>query len=360
MATRTKSGLFSPISLAAVNLIATKCPNTPRLLIAYLVLARFTSLASIGMHASNTVSGAGAQAVSKVMAMRASRGSELIKKLIELGVIEKAQKGLVVGKFPATYVMKYRGDIHIPHALVDGLNGVAGIARLLKAGEGHTPQLVTTALIVLINCYRLHDMLEWSGVSPDAVHRGWQFHSQKPEGQGFNVRARRATASGAVLSQSFCEAIMESMGLQKQNLQTVLPNLEKAFGFLCSSGLIYEAVTLFDPHQAPFMPLRLNDVFAAVKQSEPSFIETISGAGFYTHANNEEGKQEGIQFLFPHDPCEKKCSIAGVMRLRFRCADPSTAQGLERDAANLKRTKQLLMKLDLIDNFEQLLEVGGI
>ena len=153
---------------------------------------------------------------------------------------------------------------------------------------------------------------------------------------------------------------MESMGQQKQHFQNVLPNLQKVFGFLCSSGLIYEAVTLFDPHQAPFMPLRLNDVFAAVKQSEPSFIETISGAGFYTHANNEEGKQEGIQFLFPHDPCEKKCSIAGVMRLRFRCADQSTAQGLERDAANLKRTKQLLMKLDLIDNFEQLLEVGGI
>ena len=353
MATRKKSGIYSPISLAAVNLIASQCPNAPRLLLAYLVLARFTSSTLIGTHAPNTVTGAGATAVSKMMKMRWARATPLIEKLIELGVIEKAAKGLSVGTSPARYVMKYRGDINLPHALIDGLGDVTGITRLLRAGEGRPPALVTIAIIVLIHCYRLHNMLESGGISPAAVYSPWVFHAVKPDGQGFDVRAVRASTNGHVLEQSFCEAIMESMGQQKQHFQNVLPNLQKVFGFLCSSGLIYEAVTLFDSHDAPYIPLRLNDFFAAQKESEPSYIETIPGAGFYRCANNDEGKAEGVQFQFPQNPFAERFSIAGVMRLRFRCADPSTAQGLKRDADNLEQTKQRLTELDLIDNFEE-------
>ena len=36
-------------------------------------------------------------------------------------------------------------------------------------------------------------------------------------------------------------------------------------------------------------------------ESEPSYIEEIQGAGFYTQADNPTGEEEGLRFLLPVD-----------------------------------------------------------
>lgn len=352
MTTRKKSGVYSPVSLAAIDLIATQCANAPRLLVAYLVLARFTGMCAVGPHAPNMVTGAGATAVANAMKMRWERANELVKKLLALGIIRDAEKGIAVGKSSARYVMQYEGDVDLPHALIDGLNGVAGITRLLAADDKQPPQTITAAVVALMHCYRLHDMTQWGGVCPQAVHTQWVIRSVEPEGRGFKVQANRATTGSLESGEDFAEVNSHPSGSPAPNATTAMPALAEGFRLLCASGLIYETVTLFDDQQQPILPVRINDAHAALSESEQSYIEAIPGAGFYTHRDNSERKREGVHFLLPFDPAKRGCVLVGVMRLRFRCCDPATAKGLERDALALKTVKNRLVELDMVDDLE--------
>lgn len=329
MATSKKSGVYSPVSLAAIDLIATHNANTPRLLIAYLVMARFTGMHPVGTHAANMVTGAGASAVANAMKMKWERANELVKKLLALGIIREAEKGLFVGKSPARYVMQFQGNVNLPHTLIDGLTWVAGITRLLSADEKQPLQTITAAVVALVHCYRLHDMNRWGGVCPQAVHAQWVIRSVEPEGNGFKVMATRGAT-----------------GL------TTTPAMAEGFQLLRASGLMYETVTLFDHQHQPILPVRINDAHAALSLSEQSYIEMIPGAGFYTHPDNSERKREGVHFLLPYDPIKDGCLLKGVMRMRFRCSDPATAKGLERDALALQAVKKRLVELDLVDDLE--------
>lgn len=349
MATRTRSGIYSPVSLEAINLITAHCANAPRLLIAYLVLARFTGMCAVGTHAPNMVTGAGATAVANAMKIRWARANDLVKKLQELGVIQKAEKGLVVSKSRALYVIQFQGDVNVPHSLIDGLNEVAGITRLLEPVENQPLQTITAAVVALVHCYRLHDMYRWGGVCPQAAHAPWVIHSVKQEGQGFKVQAIRGTTDAAKLGEDF-EANLLPMEIQAANFSPATPALAAGLALLRASGLMYETVTLLDNKRQPILPIRINDAHAALSDSEQSYIEAIPGAGFYTHPGNSERKREGVHFLLPFDPTKKECSLMGVMRLRFRCCDSATAKGLERDALRLKKVKNQLVELDVVDD----------
>lgn len=352
MAITKKSGVYSPVSLQAIELIGTKCPNSPRLLIAYLVLARFAGMQPVGAHGSNMVTGAGASAVAEAMKMRWSRANELVRQLMELGIIRRAEKHLIVGKSPATYVMQFQGDVDFPHSLVDGLNEVPGAVRLFDSVENTSLETIAAALLALVHCYRLHDMNQWGGVCPNLFQTKWVISSVEPEGRGFKVRAARGTTDLPELNEDFDTVDSRLTEIQAQNLTTSMPALKDGFRLLLSSGLVYETVTLFDSKQQPLLPVRINDLYASQSQSEQSYIEAIPGAGFYNHFDNAERKREGVYFLMPFDPAQEGYLMIGVMRLRFRCSDPETAKGLERDALALKRVKNRLVALDLVDDFE--------
>lgn len=347
-----KPGVYSPVSLDAIELIFSKCANTPRLLIAYLVLARFAGMQPVGAHGPNMVTGAGATAVAKAMKIKWSRANELVKQLVALGIIRHAEKNLIVGKSPATYVLQFQGDVNFPHSLIDGLNEVPGIVRLFDSVENPSLKTIAAALLALVHCYRLHDMNQWGGVSPKLVQTKWVISSVWPEARGFKVHAARGTTDSSELDEDLDTVDSQLTEIQAQHLATAMPALEDGFRLLLSSGLLYETVALFDNMQRPLMPLRINDLFAAQSQSEQSYIEAILGGGFYNHIDNAEGKREGVHFLLPFDPAQEGYLVIGVMRLRFRCSDPETAKGLERDALVLKRLKNRLVALDLVDDFE--------
>lgn len=347
-----KAGLYSPISLEAINVIGKLAKKNPRLLLAYIVLARFAGQLPVGGFGPNRVTGAGANAVSKILKIRWSRANELVKALIQLEIITAAPKGLFVGKSPATYVMCFVGDIQIPHALVDGMVDVAGISRLFDEQYAQSPEVIATAMVALVHCYRQHDMQRWGGVNQDALYQDWLIRSVEPEGKGFKIKAIRGANTNRSVSRSFFSDVMHSLGVRGLEQKTGQAVVQAAFQLLCDSGLLYEAVTIFDDQHNPIFPLRINDVYAARTDSEPSFIEAIQGAGYYTREDNPKGDAEGVWFILPIDPTQRQCSLVGVTRLRFRCASAATAMGLARDANNIRQIKADLIQCDLIDDYE--------
>ena len=194
MSEKVKSSLYSPVSLEAIEIIAKLPKKNPRLLMAYIILARFAGQKPVGNYGPNRVIGAGANAVSSTLKIGWQRGNELVQALVKLNVITPAPKGLLVGSSPATYVLCHAGDLDIPHALVSGLGDVPGIARLLdkRYGEAMSSDVVVTAVMILAHCYRNHDMLLWGGVDSDLLYQEWRIHAVSAEEEGFKLKARRS------------------------------------------------------------------------------------------------------------------------------------------------------------------------
>ena len=282
--------------------------------------------------------------------MRWERGRLLISELLDLGVISVAPKGLMVGKSPARYVLTHEGDVEIPHALIDGLDEVPGLIRLLDRRYGQSLETISTAIIILIRCYFRHDMLAWGGVDSQAIRHDWDMHSVTPVGQGFKVKARRRASEKRSSSQPFFMDVMRSLGVEEPDFPAWTATFWAALQILGDSGLLYEAVSLVDSQRKPLCPVRINDVYAVRSESEPSFIESISGAAFYIQAQNPKEEVEGVWFLLPFDPTKDGLELLGVTRLRFRCANPSTARGLIRDEDNIQSLRGQLIEADMIDD----------
>ena len=344
-----KSGIYSPISLAAIERIVRGENKNPYVLLAYIVLARYCGQKAVGDYGKNMVTGAGGNAVRKALKIGSTSGKTLVQLLEKIEIISKSPSGLFAGQCAATYVMKYSGDIQIPHALVDGLNGVTGIMRLFENKYDQPRPVITVAIIALVHCYRQHDMFHWGGVNHSALTQEWSMKSVLQEGGDYKIKARRGANKNRCASPSFFADVMRSLNVESADFDAWRPTFDVALCLLGESGLVYEAVTLLDNDRKPILPVRINDFHAARSDSEPSYIEDISGAGFYTQANNPTGEEEGLRFLLPVDPTAKGWSLTGVTRLRFRGAAAETALGLKRDADNLAMLKARLMPDDVGD-----------
>ncbi|MDO8777174.1 MAG: hypothetical protein Q7K57_52390 [Burkholderiaceae bacterium] len=345
-----KAGIYSPISLEALKLIGQRPKKIPNLLMSYLVLARFAGQADVGGFGSNRVIGAGAQKVSEVLGIQWKRARLLIEELIQLDVISVAPTSLKVGKCPARFVLAHEGKVEIPHALIDGLDKVPGIMRLLNQAHGQLLETIATAIMVLVHCYSRHNMEAWGGVDSEAIRHDWVMDEVVPSGHGFRVKARRGTSDSPSCSQSFFTDVMASLGFEGPDFPAGNVAFRAALQFLEDSGLVYEAVTLVDRHDKPLYPVRINDAYAVRSSSEPSQIESIPGAAYYTGAQHPTGAAEGVWFFFPVDPGKEGMTLVGVTRLRFRCANSSTARGLIRDADNIQALRVQLIKADMIDD----------
>ena len=212
MATIKKSGIYSPISLEALRIIAGASNQSPRLLQAYLVLSRFAGQVAVGSFAANQVTGAGAEAIRNALNIRWERANELLKALLRLEVIDHAPKGLTVGKSAATYVLKFNGDVDIPHALIDGLKTVPGISRLFDVEHSATPDVIASAIVTLVHCYKHQNMHLWGGISPVMVSQNWQLTSSS-EGRGFKAVACRDGDQFPVGSIILCAEVLGTLGI---------------------------------------------------------------------------------------------------------------------------------------------------
>lgn len=356
MAAVVKSGIYVHISMAAIEIIAAHGRRSPHLLLAYLILARFSSAYTSDGRAPNTLTGAGAQAVSERLKIRWSRAKILLDKLVEIQVIRPAPAGLKAGNSLAKFEMIYAGDIRMPVSLVDGLDdlgAVGGIIRLIRTDTEQLPNAAFASMLLLLLCYQRHDMETWGGVDSDALWLDWRIDSVIDEGRGFSIRAIRAVDGRIAASYDLVATFRRIFGVSSEDASDASEIFRYALRNLVDHGLLYECVALMDSNCSFCLPLRLNDRHAALSSSEASYIERIPGAGFYVRANNDFSDREAIRFVLPDDPSKLNYSVMGVLRLRFRCADPMTARGLERDANEIAKLKSRLIQADLLDDLDE-------
>lgn len=324
MAKGTKAGQFSPVSLEALELIAKREKKDPRLLIAYLGLARHTTMNDLDGRGPNMLTGAGAKKVRELTGCGTPVAAGIVKELEKMGLIKKAPPGLPSNQ--ARWAMQQRGTVNIPHALVDGLGEAEGIGRLLKAEA--TSEEVVCAIMLLVHCYAEHNLVRFGGINHEWMWRKWG-HFISAEGEGFKVTAEPEVATA---SRGYLSKVIASIGGQ--------PDAEgnsnvfwKAFGLLRDSGLLYEVVTAIDP-EGTRLPIRVNDFHA---RDEAALLGDAAGVGgvggFYVNKDNDRLEPESCWFYLPSEPKE----VVGIWRLRFRCATPETALGLELDQASVTK-----------------------
>lgn len=314
----TKPGQFSPVSLEALELIAKRDKKDPRLLLAYLGLARHTSMNDLDGRGPNMLTGAGAEKVRVLTGCGTPMATGLVNALAGMGLIKKAAAGLPANQ--ARWAMQHRGAVNIPHALIDGGIGNAdSIGRILKTGAAN--EVVVCAIMLLINCYAEHDLENFGGINHQKIWRDWN-HEVSAEGDGFRVTAEPITDTA---NAKFISKIVGSMG-DKVDEKGNSSVFWQALKLLKETGLFYEVVTSIDL-EGERIPIRVNDFHAVM--SDSSLLEAASGlgVGFYVHKDNDRSEPEGCWFYLPSNP-EK---VIGIWRLRFRCATPETAKGIALD-----------------------------
>jgi len=358
MAKNTKAGQYSPVSLEAATLVAKKWQK-PRMVAAYLALARQATEKDEGGYGPNMVTGAGAKKVSEVIGCQWERAKQYVEALADTGVILKAPATLKAGKAPARWIMAHKGDTNLPHAAVDGLAGKSAgdtgeetkgkassaIRRILDSKESEQVQLC--ALILLLHCYHNHDLVKWGGINHALIWREWKTEIVTPSGQSFRwavIPEIARSDDGWFTKKTFSQMVLTSIGLEKTE-SAMSQVFWPAWGILVSTRLVYETVMILKkvekelpkatPNAKPkfetveycVVPLRINDAHED-RLAMHSWIIPTGEHGFYTNQVNNFEKPEGCWFLWPWKP-EDGFYVKGVWSLRFRCSTLETAVGIE-------------------------------
>ena len=347
MAKNTKPGQFSPVSLKASEMIGKL--KDPRLMLAYWALARHTDMNDVGGLGPSRVTGAGGGKVAEVLSCRHAFAKARLEDLARHGIIRNAPVGLPAGRMKqASWIMEYPGDVPLPHALIDGVAGSNGVKQRIL-DKAPSDQVAMCALLLLVHFYANHNLEKWGGINPALLWRTWEMTARKS-----NESFRLNGEPGKTVSSTwdFTTRVLEALGLKvtKGSREELVQSIFwPAFNLLKHSGLIYEAVTLMwkDQNNEALVTIRLND-FHASRSGELELIKDLPGSGFYANAKNDRGEPEGCWFFWPDDPA--RFSLQGVYRLRFRCATPETARGLERDDAILAEVKKKLIAQGTLAN----------
>jgi len=337
MAKGTKAGQFSPVSIEALKLIAKREKRDPRLLVAYLGLARHTTMHDLDGRGPNMLTGAGAEKVRVLTGCGSAYATGIVGALEKMDLIKRPKPGLPQKQ--ARWALQHPGNVNIPHALIDGLGSSDGISRLLKAADD---DVVIYAILMLIHFYAEHDMERFGGINHDLMWRKWD-HTISEEGNGFKVTAEPVHDT---VNTGYLKKIISSLGGQLDTNQNSSV-FWKAFTLLKEKGLLYEVVTAID-HEGRRLPIRVNDFHATWE--EASLLKDAGGVGvgFYVNPDNDRLDPESCWFYHPSAP-EK---VLGIWRLRFRCSTPETARGVELEQASVDEAIKKLDAQEVIYVFE--------
>ena len=344
MAKNTKPGQFSPVSLKASEMIGKL--KDPRLMLAYWALARHTDMNDVGGLGPSRVTGASGGKVAKVLSCRHAMAKARLEDLARHGIIRNAPVGLPAGRMnQANWIMEYPGDVPIPHALIDGVAGSTGVKQRIL-DQAPSDQVAMCALLLLVHGYANHNLMNWGGINPALLWRKWEMTARKSN-ESFRLDGEPGKATFSTWD--FITRVLGGLGLKvtKGNREELLQSIFwPGFDLLKDSGLIYEAVTLMSGSEA-VATIRLND-FHASRSGELELIKDVPNSGFYANPKNDRAEPEGCWFFWPEDPA--KLSLTGVYRLRFRCATPETAKGLERDVDVIAEVKKKLVDQGTLAN----------
>lgn len=325
----------------------------------FLVLARHASGWSHGDFPPYTLSGAGVNSIHEKAGVSEEVARGVIERLKERGTIRVASVEAKAALRIARWEINQGAlDLDLPHALVDPLKeGPANSAlhRLRKrrqADPAHASSLANISdkelgldvLMVLFGLYRKTAMCTYGGVSPLCIRRKWDIQSQTPKLGGFRWGGEPDHASDAVAYTHFmreCLAHTISKPKSQELTKEQKARFWNAWKAIVNTGLIYEAVCLYDTHpdtndQAQLVvTLRVNDFHAGSASSaaaDPSLLRALeisSGVRFayYTNAINDRDEPEAMWVILPH----KRGAWVGIWRLRFRNSNKDTGMWLDQE-----------------------------
>lgn len=339
----------------------------------FLVLARHATGLRVAGFEPYKLSGAGANSVHDKAGVSEETARGVIERLKEQGRIKPVSDETRSAHYHARWeIVQGPLDLDLPHAFVDPPKNARSdysSLRRLKAATVVEPryaqhlthvsdtELKLDALMLLLAVYRNTGMEAFGGLDPRCIFRKWEVKSQTQKLGGIRWGAEPDHKNTAVSYTAFMAEALEHTGLKVPKKGEIGDELRSRFwhawSTLTSSGLVYEAVSLFDT--APTneggrlrFTLRVNDFHAgsATKTGDPSLLrtlETTSGAKFayYTPAANEREEPEAMWVVLP----DKRGALVGIWRPRFRTTSKDVGAWLDKEEAAIAEAVQRIEAL---------------
>lgn len=330
----------------------------------FLVLARHATGFGIGGYEPYTLSGAGVNSIHEKAGVSEETARGVIERLQSYGVIRPAaaDEKNAFG-FARWVILQGALDLSLPHAFTDGLKRNAAVSplrrvRAVKVDEPYISQMADIsanelrldALMVLLHVYMNTRMEDFGGLNPQCAYRSWTTKSQTEKASAIRWGAEPAKETSAYWS--FTNQCMQHVVGQgsKTLVEAARSNrFWNAWRHIKGSGLVYEAVTLFDvppgsnaSARAEFT-LRVNDFHADTSPSsgDPSLLKYGGGAtGYYTPADNNRSEQEAMWVLLP----DKRGELVGIWRPRFRAETPDVGAWIDKERTAIGEVLESLEK----------------
>lgn len=324
----------------------------------FLVMARHATGLPIGDFEPYKLSGAGINSIHEKAGVGEETARGVMQRLQEYGVVQPATAEAKRAFGHARWeIVQGELDLALPHAFTDPLKAAeAGsilkrvraaivrpqYAQVLK-GLSDT-ELRLDMLMVMLGIYRNTNMEAFGGLWPQCVLRNWSLKSQATKSPGIRWGAEPKengdlTAFTRFMTECLPYLPKDQKGRIDESLQS--HRFWNAWYNISESGLVYEAVTLYDTsplsnNKARLQfTIRVNDFHAgaAHKSGDPSYLRYVgTDLGYYTPAENDRGEPEAMWVILP----DKRGDLVGVWRPRFRASTPDVGAWVDQENAAIE------------------------
>jgi hypothetical protein len=330
----------------------------------FLVLARHATGNAVAGFEPYTLSGAGVNSIHEKVGVGEETARGVMQRLQEAGIIQPAPAEAKRAFAHARWVIAQDElDLALPHAFTDPLKpaDAASVLKRIKAASMRREysnvlkdlsdtEMRLDLLMVMLGIYKHSNMLDFGGLSPRSVHRAWivQSMTDKPPGVRWGAEPKE---NGLLAYTSFMTECIAHMpknakgnkvdeSMQSHRFWNAWKNIQQ-------SGLVYEAVTLYDaPPESNAkarlrFTIRVNDFHAGAthKDGDPSFLRYVgTDLGYYTPAENERSEPEAMWVILP----DKRGALIGIWRPRFRASTPDVGGWIDHEKATIAETLERL------------------
>lgn len=360
-----KKPTYSPISSEAVFQIASTFKKASYVA-AYLTIARHADMHPHGQFGANRVSGAGANKVAKVAKVGELAAKSILTDLANKGFLQQAPAGLGIRGRTAYWIIPEAQalDTNFPHQLIDeftqGKSSGIPLRRIFDDGEA-SPEIKLAALVMLVSLYREHSLSRHGGIHAGVFYR--EFEEAAVQDADGLYRWECVPSKSSMSTWSFTREVLEQLGHDLTGMANGDERLHKL-----TSSLFWPASTLLKKHgfmfevvmlhikEKPVMVIRFNDYHTSEQLPELGLLNApeAEGFGFYINPDDpnqiDRGAAESFWIKCFEDPFMKMeglrvYEVRFQQWLRFRCADPETAQGLQTFESNGRHWRELVLEL---------------
>lgn len=362
-----KKPTYSPISSEAVFQIASTFKKASYVA-AYLTIARHADMHPHGQFGANRVSGAGANKVAKVAKVGELAAKAILTDLANKGFLQQAPAGLGIRGRTAYWIIPEAQalDTNFPHQLIDdftqGKSSGIPLKRIFDDEEA-SPEIKLAALVMLVSLYREHSLSRHGGIPADVFYRKFEEAAVQDADGLYRWECVPTGKRSLTSSWKSAREVLERLGHDLTGVKDGDERLQKL-----SQSLFWPARTLLEKHgfmfevvmlhikEKPVMVIRFNDYHTSEQLPELGLLNApeAEGFGFYINPDDpnqiDRGAAESFWIKWFDDPFLKikGCRVYEVrfqQWLRFRCADPETAQGLQTFETNVRQWREAMLEL---------------